>query len=74
MKRTKLRDRDLPDYTKGEEVFNMTSHIVGGAIGLAAHTPPGINSMLISFSPVLHIQPRELVGAHEEVHVLDCRA
>ena len=36
MKRTKLRDRDLPDYTKGEEVFNMTSHIVGGAIGVAA--------------------------------------
>ena len=36
MKRTKLRDRALPDYTKGEEVFNMTSHIVGGAIGVAA--------------------------------------
>lgn len=36
MKRTKLRDRVLPDYSKGEEVFNMTSHIVGGAIGIAA--------------------------------------
>ena len=34
MKRTKLRDRRLPDYTKGEEVFNMTSHIVGGALGV----------------------------------------
>ena len=36
MKRTKLSDRDLPDYTKGEERFNMISHIVGGAVGVAA--------------------------------------
>ncbi len=34
--RTKLRDRILPDYTKGEEIFNMVSHIVGGALGIAA--------------------------------------
>ena len=34
--RTKLMDRVMPDYTKGEEIFNMTSHIVGGGIGLAA--------------------------------------
>lgn len=34
--RTKLMDRHMPDYTKGEEIFNMTSHIVGGAIGIAA--------------------------------------
>ena len=34
--RTKLKDRPLPDYTKGEEIFNMVSHIVGGAIGIAA--------------------------------------
>ncbi|MCR5687172.1 MAG: hemolysin III family protein [Lachnospiraceae bacterium] len=34
--RTKLADRILPDYTKGEEVFNMVSHIVGGALGIAA--------------------------------------
>lgn len=34
--RTKLKDRPLPDYTKGEEIFNMTSHIVGGAVGVAA--------------------------------------
>ena len=34
--RTKLRDRELPVYTKGEERFNMISHIVGGAIGVAA--------------------------------------
>ena len=35
MKRTKLRDRELPDYTRGEERFNMISHIVGGAVGVA---------------------------------------
>ena len=34
--RTKLRDRVMPDYTKGEEIFNMSSHIVGAAIGVAA--------------------------------------
>ncbi len=34
MKRTKLRDRLLPDYTKGEEIFNMVSHIVGGGLGI----------------------------------------
>lgn len=34
--RTKLMDREMPDYTKGEERFNMISHIVGGAIGVAA--------------------------------------
>ena len=34
--RTKLKDRILPDYTKGEEIFNMVSHIVGGALGIAA--------------------------------------
>ena len=33
-KRTKLRDRKLPDYTRGEEIFNMTSHIVGSAIAI----------------------------------------
>ena len=36
MNRTKLRDRQLPDYTKGEEIFNMVSHIVGGGFGVIA--------------------------------------
>ena len=36
MTRTKLKDRILPTYTKGEEIFNMTSHIVGGALGIVA--------------------------------------
>ncbi len=34
MIRTKLKDRALPDYTKGEEIFNMVSHIVGGGLGV----------------------------------------
>ena len=34
--RTKLEDRKLPSYTKGEEIFNMVSHIVGGALAIAA--------------------------------------
>lgn len=36
MTRTKLRDRRLPDYTVGEEIFNMISHIVGGGFGVVA--------------------------------------
>ena len=36
MHRVKLADRVLPTYTKGEEIFNMVSHIVGGALGIAA--------------------------------------
>ena len=35
MKRTKLIDRILPTYTKGEEIFNMVSHIIGGIAGIA---------------------------------------
>lgn len=38
MKRTKLRDRLLPDYTKGEEITNMVTHIVGGALGILVMT------------------------------------
>ena len=36
MQRTKLSDRELPEYTKGEEIFNMVSHIVGAALGVVA--------------------------------------
>ena len=34
MKRTKLSDRKLPDYTWGEELMNMITHIVGAALGV----------------------------------------
>ena len=36
--RVKLKDRVLPVYSKGEEIFNMVSHIVGGAAGICAIT------------------------------------
>ena len=35
-RKTGFKNRPLPDYTKGEEIFNMVSHIVGGAVGVAA--------------------------------------
>jgi hemolysin III len=31
MKRTPLSERTLPSYSRGEEIFNMVSHTVGGA-------------------------------------------
>ena len=34
MKRTKLRDRVLPTYCRGEEIMNMVTHIVGGGLAL----------------------------------------
>ena len=36
LKRTKLSDRELPTYTKGEEIFNMVSHIVGAGLSIVA--------------------------------------
>lgn len=56
MKRTKLRDRLLPDYTKGEEIFNMVSHIVGGALGIAA-------LVLCVVAAALHGDPWAVVGS-----------
>lgn len=34
MKRTPLRDRMLPNYSRGEELMNMITHIAGGALGV----------------------------------------
>lgn len=53
MKRKKLRERTLPNYTKGEEIFNMASHAAGVALGIVAtvlcvvraalhHSPMGV--------------------------------
>ena len=59
MKRIKLRDRLLPDYTKGEEIMNMVTHIVGGALGIIAlilcllRTIPSGNALAI-FSAVIY--------------------
>lgn len=38
LNRQKLSERILPKYTKGEEIFNMVSHIVGGGLGVVALT------------------------------------
>lgn len=46
MKRTKLKDRLLPPYTKGEEIFNMVSHIVGGGFGIIIATLCIVKSFL----------------------------
>ena len=56
MKRTKLSDRSLPDYTRGEEIFNMVSHIVGGGLGVAAL------ALCVVFS-ALHRNPWAVVGS-----------
>lgn len=36
MTRTKLCDRVLPNYTKGEEIFNTLSHSAGSVFGIVA--------------------------------------
>lgn len=36
MTRTRLADRVLPDYTRGEEIMNMVTHCVGAAFGIVA--------------------------------------
>ena len=38
MKRTKLAQRLLPNYSRGEEIMNMVTHIAGGALGIAVLT------------------------------------
>lgn len=48
MKRTKLIDRKLPGYTRGEEIFNMVSHIVGGGFGVIALVSCVIYAFLFS--------------------------
>ena len=36
MNRTKIEDRELPTYTKGEEIANMVTHIGGAILGVVA--------------------------------------
>lgn len=56
MSRTKLKDRALPSYTRSEEIFNMVSHIAGGAFGVAALV------LCVVFS-ALHGDPWAVVGS-----------
>lgn len=46
--RTKIKDRILPVYSKGEEIFNSTSHIVGGALGITTTV------LCVVFSAIKH--------------------
>lgn len=34
MKRTKLSERTLPNYSQAEEIMNMVTHILGGILGI----------------------------------------
>ena len=56
MQRTKLRDRVLPTYTAGEEIFNMVSHIVGAALAIAA-------LVLCVIVSAMHHDPWAVVGS-----------
>jgi hemolysin III len=56
LERTKLRDRILPDYTRGEELFNMISHITGDGLGVVALT-------LCVIVSALHRDPWAVVGS-----------
>ena len=55
-KRIKLKDRTLPDYTRGEEIFNMVTHIVGGGLGVV------ILVLCVIFS-IIHRDPWAVVGS-----------
>ena len=48
MKRTKLSNRQLPNYSRGEEIMNMVTHIVGGGLGVIAFSLCLIKAILKS--------------------------
>ena len=54
MDRIPLRERTLPDYTRGEEITNMVTHIVGAALSL----PILIGGLILS---ALHRNPWAIV-------------
>ncbi len=54
--RTPIHERSLPVYTPGEEIFNMTSHIVGAAFGAAV-------LVLCVLFGALHHNPAGVVGS-----------
>ena len=55
MTRTKLGDRILPEYTRKEELINMISHIVGGAMGIVV-------TVLCAVIGALHQSAYSVVG------------
>ena len=51
MKRIRLCDRKLPLYTRGEEIMNMVTHIVGGGLGVLALVLCTIKAVIFSNIP-----------------------
>lgn len=52
--RTPLKARYLPNYTRGQEIANMVTHIVGGGLGvliLLSAVLYGVGSKSRSFTP-----------------------
>lgn len=45
---TSKKFMELPDYTRAEEIFNMVSHIVGGALSILIIVLGAINGALRS--------------------------
>lgn len=56
MKRTPIDERVLPDYSRNEELMNMITHIVGGALGVSVL----VFGVLIG---AFHRDPWAIVGA-----------
>jgi hemolysin III len=56
MKRTKLAQHTLPNYTKGEETMNTVTHIIGGALSC-------VMLAICIIKPILNLQLYDLVGA-----------
>ena len=54
-KRTPLGERRLPDYTRGEEIFNMTSHIAGGVAYTAGAVLYALGKKRRYFHSVFHL-------------------
>ena len=54
--RTPLALRSLPDYTRGEEIFNFVSHAAGGGLAL-------VMLVLCVIRAALHHDPWAVVGA-----------
>lgn len=51
MKRIRLCDRKLPNYTRGEEIMNMVTHIVGGGLGVLSLVLCVIKAVLSGNTP-----------------------
>lgn len=55
MKRLKLSQRILPNYTKGEEIMNTVTHIVGGGLAI-------IMTILCLTKSILYGDPWDILG------------